>query len=144
MFWRASQPRFGKHFSEVKHGRQEWALDREAAKWLTVRGSAPRCPPVSGAWVWARPASPHQHPGPSRPQDCGQYLGDPMMLQLYDPGDGHLHATKHCDHLQDLVVKRWGCEGLQGLASELTSAPGLKTTPIPHTHTAASLWGLLR
>lgn len=57
------------------------------------------------------------------------------MLQLYDPGDSHLHAAEHRNHLQDLVVERRGCEGLQGPVSELTSAPGLNTPP----HTTASL-----
>ena len=136
----ASQPQFGKHVSEVQHGRREQALDREAAGWPTVQGSAPKVPTCLVSVCLGQACLSSQHPGPPpRLQDPGQYLGDPVMLQLYDPGDSHLHAAEHRDDLQDLVVERRGCEGLQGPMSKLTSAPGLNTPP----RTAASLRRLL-
>lgn len=56
------------------------------------------------------------------------------MLQLYDTGDGHLHAAEHCDHLQDLVIERRGCKGLEGPALELTSAPSFPEHAPRHAH----------
>jgi len=40
------------------------------------------------------------------------YLGDAVVLQVDDPGHGHLHAAEHRHHLQLLVVERRSAEVL--------------------------------
>lgn len=43
---------------------------------------------------------------------CVSDLCDTMVLQVDDSRHGHLHAAKHSNHLQLLVIKRWSTEVL--------------------------------
>lgn len=47
-----------------------------------------------------------------RAHKSNQYLCNPVMLQVDHPGHCHLHATKHCYHFQNLVIKGGGCKCL--------------------------------
>lgn len=46
------------------------------------------------------------------------YLCNAVVLQVDDPGHGHLHAAEHCNHLQHLIIKWWSTKILMETRAE--------------------------